>query len=55
MGKILGSAKINDKGGFIIPKKVREKKGIKPGDNLVFVEENGQILLKRYKPGYIDL
>jgi len=29
MSKILGSAKVNDKGGFIIPKNVRDKNGFK--------------------------
>jgi len=56
MNKFLGSAKVNDKGGFIIPKNVRERKNIKTGDEIAFVEEkDGSILLKRNKPGYADL
>ena len=41
------SAKLTSKGQITIPKKVREKIGINPGDELQFREENGIYYIKK--------
>ncbi len=38
---------ISTKGQVTIPKKIREKLGIKPGDIIEFIEENGLVYLQR--------
>ena len=40
-------AKITSKGQLTIPKSVRERLGVGPGDELEFVEEAGQFLVRK--------
>lgn len=40
-------AKITSKGQLTLPKEVREKLGVGPGDELDFVEEDGQFLVRK--------
>lgn len=44
--EVLGVSTITHKYQITIPKKVRERQGLKEGDTLVFVEENGKVFLK---------
>ena len=41
----MGSSKVTSKGQITIPQDVREKFGIKPGDIVYFLEEDGRIIL----------
>lgn len=45
--EILGMSTITYKFQVTIPKKVREKYGLKIGDTIVFVEEDGRIQVAR--------
>jgi len=45
--KILGTSKLYLKGQVTLPKIVREKLKLKPGDLVVFIERNGEIILRR--------
>ena len=42
---LMGSSKVTSKGQITIPQDVREKFGIKPGDTVYFLEEDGRIIL----------
>jgi AbrB family looped-hinge helix DNA binding protein len=44
---ILGSSKIGTRGQITIPKEAREKFSLKTGDIVIFVEENGKLLIKK--------
>jgi len=44
---ILGSSKIGTRGQITIPKKAREKFDLKTGDIVIFIEENGQLIIKK--------
>jgi len=46
-GKVLGSAKIMTKGQVTIPKAVRERFNLNVGDVVLFIEEDGKLLLKK--------
>ena len=39
-------AKITTKGQITIPLEIRKKLGIKDGDKIVFIEENGRIIIE---------
>ena len=41
------AAKITSKGQITLPKEVRRRMGIGPGDQVEFVEENGKYVLKK--------
>jgi antitoxin PrlF len=41
------SAKLTSKGQLTVPKMVRERLGIQPGDELEFVEEDGTFLIRK--------
>jgi AbrB family looped-hinge helix DNA binding protein len=43
----MSTAKMTSKGQITIPKGVREKLGIGPGDEIEFVEEGGEFLIRR--------
>ena len=40
-------AKITSKGQITLPKEVRRRLGVGPGDQVEFVEENGKYVLKK--------
>jgi len=44
-GKILATARVNTNNTISLPKEVREKLGVKPRDQVVFVEEGKRIYL----------
>lgn len=46
MGKILGASKVTVRYQVTIPKEVRKELKIREGQTLVFIEENGKIVLK---------
>jgi len=46
MGQIVGASKITARYQVTIPEKVRKIMTIKEGQTLVFVEEDGKIILK---------
>ncbi len=39
---------ITSKGQITIPKEVRDRMGLRPGDKIAFVEENGSYVLRRH-------
>ena len=41
------AAKITSKGQITLPKEVRRRLGVGPGDQVEFVEENGRYVLKK--------
>ena len=43
----MATAKITSKGQITLPKEIRTRLGIGPGDEVEFVEENGVYLLKK--------
>lgn len=47
MGKVLGFGKIRSKGQFTLGKNVLDVLDVKPGDTLLVLHEDGQIVLKR--------
>ena len=42
-----GSTRVTAKGQVTIPKAVREKLGVRPGDEIEFVEEDGAVRVRR--------
>ncbi len=49
MERILGLSNVSKKYQITLTKEVREKLGIKEGDKVVFVEKNGDIVIKKAK------
>ena len=46
---------VNAKGSVVIPSKLRKKYNIKPGDQVVWIEnEKKELVLKRFKSAKID-
>ena len=43
----MATAKITSKGQITLPKEVRQRLGIGPGDEVEFVEENGKYMLTK--------
>lgn len=41
-----GESRITSRGQITVPKAIREKFGLKPGDSICFLEVNGSIVLK---------
>jgi AbrB family looped-hinge helix DNA binding protein len=46
-GSLMTIAKLTSKGQITIPKEVREKLGLAPGDRLEFIEEGGRFVLQK--------
>jgi len=44
---ILGSSKIGTRGQVTIPKKAREEFSLRNGDVILFVRENGKLIVKK--------
>lgn len=40
-------ARLTSKGQITLPKKVRERMGVKPGDEIEFIEEESQFRIRR--------
>jgi len=47
MEKILGMAKVTSKGSTTIPVAVRKKFNIREGDSILFIERDGELILRR--------
>jgi AbrB family looped-hinge helix DNA binding protein len=45
---MIWTTKISSKGQMVLPKAVRDRLGVKPGDKIVFVERQGRIELQAY-------
>lgn len=45
---------VNSKGAVVIPAELRDKYNIKPGDEVFWVEESGELKLKRFKSKNVD-
>ena len=43
---LVGQSKMTSRGQITVPKEVRKKFGLRPGDTLFFLEVNGSIVLK---------
>lgn len=41
------ATKMTSKGQITLPKEVREKLGVSPGDELEFIEEDGEFLIRK--------
>ncbi|WP_159586174.1 AbrB/MazE/SpoVT family DNA-binding domain-containing protein [Chelativorans xinjiangense] len=48
-------AKITAKGQVTLPKEVRDRYGLKPGDRIEFIEENGKTWVKPRNVRAVDL
>ena len=46
----MATTKITSKGQVTIPKEVRDRMGLRPGDKLEFAEEDGVFYLKKHLP-----
>jgi len=46
-GRIIGIAKLSRRGLMVLPKEVREALKLEEGDQVVFIEEGGKIVLVR--------
>jgi AbrB family looped-hinge helix DNA binding protein len=44
---IVKTVKVSDKGQIAIPQEIREEAGIKKGEELIIVQDNGTILLEK--------
>ena len=42
-------AKVTSKGQITVPKAVRERLGLEPGDELEFMEDGGQMVVRRHE------
>lgn len=42
-------AKVTSKGQITVPKAVRERLGLVPGDELEFMEDSGQMVIRRHE------
>ena len=47
--------KISDKGQIVIPKKIREKLGIKTGNDLIFRIQDNHIIIEKIKEKLINI
>jgi AbrB family looped-hinge helix DNA binding protein len=47
MEKIEDVAKVSSKGQIVIPKEIREKMGISPGEKVIVMTRNEEIILKK--------
>ncbi len=45
---MIWTSRISSKGQVVLPKAVRDRLGVKPGDEVVFVERQGRIELQAY-------
>lgn len=44
-------AKVTSKGQITVPKAVRDRLGLEPGDELEFIETGGQMVIRRQETG----
>jgi AbrB family looped-hinge helix DNA binding protein len=45
--RVIGLSKTTSKFMITLTKEVREKLGIKPGDKVLFIERNGEIIIRK--------
>ena len=46
-GKLLGQSRLSSKNQVVIPAEVRQLLNLKPGDQVVFIEEKGKVILAK--------
>ncbi len=46
---ILARSRLSTKARTVIPREVRERLGLRPGDVIAFEEENGRIVVRRWR------
>ena len=51
MGKDIYGGVVTSKGQVTVPKPIRERLGLKQGDRIEFVSENGRTLVRRARKG----
>ncbi len=44
---LVGSSKVTSRGQITVPQELREKLGIEQGDTIYFIEENGNLIIKK--------
>lgn len=49
-GMVLKTVRVSEKGQIAIPREIRERVGIKKGDELVMLQEDEKILLQKMRP-----
>ena len=49
---VLATATLSSKNQITLPKRVREKLGLKPNDTIVFIEKDGEIVIRRAELSY---
>lgn len=54
MEKILGTAKIRERGVITIPKEVRTYLNLDEGEKITLLVKNGEVVIKRHKDSYED-
>jgi len=47
MSKILGIAKLSSKAQITIPKEVREALALNPKDKVLFIQEDGKVIIQK--------
>ena len=47
MARVKASARLSSKSQVVIPKAVRERIGVGPGDAVVFEEQDGDVVIRR--------
>ena len=48
------TARVSTKAQLVLPKRVREKLGVGPGDLVRFVERDGAIVIERMDPEWVE-
>ena len=52
---IMIGSKLTSKGQTTIPKEIRDYLGLRPGDRLVFIRKDGEVVLQGLKETLLDL
>ncbi|MFA6560427.1 MAG: AbrB/MazE/SpoVT family DNA-binding domain-containing protein [Verrucomicrobiia bacterium] len=48
------TARVKSKGQLVVPAKIRRRFNIKPGTRIVFIEENGRLIMQPVTREYIE-
>lgn len=48
------TARVSTKAQLVLPKRIREKLGVGPGDVVRFVERDGAVVIERLEPEWVE-
>ncbi len=48
------TARVSTKAQLVLPKRIREKLGVRPGDLVRFVERDGAVVIERMDPEWVE-